>query len=43
MEARYRVWDKDLGKYLEGREIGSLMAELDAEDEEGDKGTEERE
>lgn len=32
-ELKFRVYDKDLAKYLEGCEIGSLMAELDAEGE----------
>lgn len=30
---KFRVWDKDLTKYLEGCEIDSLMAELSSEDE----------
>ena len=28
---KFRVWDKDLCKYLEGCEISSLMADFDAE------------
>lgn len=32
-ELKFRAYDKDLAKYLEGCEIGSLMAELDAEGE----------
>ena len=30
-EIKFRVYDKDLAKYLEGCEIDSLMAELSAE------------
>lgn len=30
-ELKFRVWDKDLAKYLEGCEIDSLMAELSSE------------
>lgn len=30
---KFRVWDKDLAKYLGGCEIDSLMAELSAEDD----------
>lgn len=32
-EIKFRVWDKDLAKYLGGCEIDSLMAELSAEDD----------
>ena len=32
-ELKFRVWDKDLCKYLEGCEISGLMAEFDAEGE----------
>ena len=32
-ELKFRVWDKDLAKYLEGCEIDSLMAEFSSEDE----------
>ena len=32
-ELKFRVWDKDLAKYLEGCEIDSLMAELSSEDD----------
>lgn len=28
---KFRAWDKDLSKYLEGCEISSLMADFDAE------------
>lgn len=30
-ELKFRVWDKDLAKYLEGCEIDSLMAEFSSE------------
>jgi len=30
-EQKFRVWDKDLAKYLEGCEIDGLMAELSSE------------
>lgn len=30
-ELKFRAWDKDLAKYLEGCEIDSLMAELSPE------------
>lgn len=32
-ELKFRVWDKDLAKYLEGCEIDSLMADLCSEGE----------
>ena len=32
-EIKFRVWDKDLAKYLGGCEIDSLMAELSADDD----------
>ena len=32
-EIEFRVWDKDLAKYLVGCEIDSLMAELSAKDD----------
>ena len=32
-ELKFRVWDKDLAKYLEGCEIDGLMAEFSSEDE----------